>query len=279
MDNPASLLPALTEIALQAGRVIMEVYAQDFEEIKKKDGSPVTVADHRAEALILEGLAALTPGIAIVAEEEVAAGRTPEIGPCFYLVDPLDGTRDFLERHDGEFTVNIALIENGAPIAGVVYAPGIGDLYAGAGAEAWRQKCDIASARPMGARLPLRVGIGAEGALRMLTSRRAKSERLDKFGAAIGPHQHDRLSSSLKFCLVAAGEVDVYPRFGQVSEWDAAAGDAVLRAAGGNVCRADGAPFLYGQSAPDFSVNGLVAYGGPITEQIVRHALKASPVA
>jgi len=273
MTDPVAMLPALVELAVAAGAEIMDVYAQDFEEIKKDDGSPVTIADHRAEAIILAGLARIAPGVPIVAEEEVAAGRTPAIGKLFFLVDPLDGTRDFLERHDGEFTVNIALIEDGAPIAGVVYAPAIGDLFAGAGAYAWRQTRDPRGASPAGARLPLRVQIGAQGMLRMLTSRRAKSDRLERFSDALGGHQHDRLSSSIKFCLIAAGEADIYPRFGQVSEWDAAAGDAVLRAAGGNMVRANGAPFLYGQSAPDFSVDGLVAFGGPVTEQVVRRAL------
>ena len=276
-DDPEFLLPALVELALKAGLIIMDVYRADFEEIKKSDGSPVTVADHRAEALILEGLTALAPGLAIIAEEEVAAGRTPAIGQSFFLVDPLDGTRDFLERHDGEFTVNIGLIEHGVPVAGVVYAPAIGDLYFGAKDKAWRQQCDVTTAKPTGAKLPLRVQAGAEGMLRMLTSRRAKSDRLEAFTKALGPHQHDRLSSSMKLCVIAAGEADLYPRFGQISEWDVAAGDAVLRAAGGGSCDAEGAPLLYGRTAPNFALDrGMVSYGGPITEQIVRHALKES---
>jgi 3'(2'), 5'-bisphosphate nucleotidase len=276
-DNPEFLLPALVDLALKAGRVVMEVYAQDFEEIKKQDGSPVTIADQRAEALIIEGLVALSPGVAIVAEEEVAAGRTPAIGQRFYLVDPLDGTRDFLERHDSEFTVNIGLIEHGVPVAGVVYAPAIGDLYAGANGKAYRQRCDVKTAAPTGAKLPLSVNAGAEGALLMLTSRRAKSDRLEAFTAALGPHQHDRLSSSMKLVKIAAGEADLYPRFGQISEWDVAAGDAVLRAAGGSSCDADGGPLLYGREAPNFALNrGMVSYGGPVTEAIVRHALRAS---
>jgi 3'(2'), 5'-bisphosphate nucleotidase len=275
MTDAAALLPALVDLAIAAGCEIMDVYSRDFEEIKKSDGSPVTIADHRAEAIILKGLEKIAPGVPIVAEEEVAAGRTPQIGVLFFLVDPLDGTRDFLERHDGEFTVNIALISDGAPVAGVVYAPAIGDLFAGGGDTAFRQARHREGGAPDGARLPLRVQIGAEGMVRMLTSRRAKSDRLERFAAALGGHQHDRLSSSIKFCLIAAGEADLYPRFGQVSEWDAAAGDAVLRAAGGNMVRADGSPFLYGRSAPDFSVDGLVAFGGPVTEQIVRRALKA----
>jgi 3'(2'),5'-bisphosphate nucleotidase len=274
--SPEFLLPALVDIALKAGRVIMEVYAQDFEEIKKADGSPVTIADQRAEALIIEGLVAVAQGVPIVAEEEVAAGRTPAIGKQFFLVDPLDGTRDFLEKSDGEFTVNIGLIDGGVPVAGVVYAPAIGELYYGAAGKAWRQQCDVRTATPTGAKLPLRVLAGAEGALRMLTSKRAKSNRLEAFSAALGGHQHDRMSSSIKFIKIATGEADLYPRFGQVSEWDAAAADAVLRAAGGNVVRASGEPFLYGLKAPDFSVDSLVAYGGPVTEAIVMRALKDS---
>jgi 3'(2'), 5'-bisphosphate nucleotidase len=274
--SPDFILPALVDIALKAGRVIMEVYAEDFEEIKKKDGSPVTIADQRAEALIIEGLVAISPGVPIIAEEEVAAGRTPAIGKQFYLVDPLDGTRDFLERSDAEFSVNIGLIDGGVPVAGVVYAPAIGDLYFGAGNSAWRQQCDVKTATPTGAKLPLRVLPGAQGAMRLLTSKRAKSNRLEAFAQALGGHQHDRMSSSMKFMKIATGEADIYPRFGQVSEWDAAAADAVLRAAGGNVVRANGEPFLYGLKAPDFSVDSLVAYGGPVTEEIVRYALKAS---
>jgi 3'(2'), 5'-bisphosphate nucleotidase len=273
MSSHADLIPALAALAIEAGREIMAVYQTDFSAERKDDGSPVTIADQRAEAVILAGLSRLMPGAPVIAEEEVAAGRVPAIKDCFFLVDPLDGTKDFLQRRAGEFTVNIGLIENGFPVAGAVYAPAVGDLYAGAVDTAYRQRFEPLTFAPLGDPVAIRVAARGPADLRPVTSRTDSSPRLDAFLTAIGGEERRKVSSSIKFCLLAAGELDLYPRFGQVNEWDAAAGDAVLRAAGGGVITLDGAPLLYGTKAPDFLVNGFIAYGGAAARQAARAAL------
>jgi 3'(2'),5'-bisphosphate nucleotidase len=240
----------------------------------KQDGSPVTVADQEAEALILAGLRTLAPGAVIIAEEEAAAGLAD--GPCpetFFLVDPLDGTRDFVEAKDrGEFTVNIALVEKGRPVLGAVYAPARGRLYAGGPAGAWTAPCDPETAEPLGP--PAAIHVAASGSpLRAVRSRR--SNGADAFLDRVGPVARTGMSSSLKFCIVAAGEADLYPRFEPVSEWDVAAGEAVLAAAGGVVVDLQGKPLRYGDWRRSFRVDGFVALGGPAAQAAGRAALKA----
>jgi len=245
----SSLLPALEDLTRRAGEVIMAVYAQDFDVRRKGDHSPVTEADEKAEAIILPALAALTPGIPVVAEEEAAAGRIPQVGKGpFWLVDPLDGTKEFIKRN-GEFTVNIGLIRDGVPALGVVLAPAQGQLWSGA--EGRASKVDAQGHRRAIACRPLPV----HGAV-VLTSRSHRNpEALDLWMEQFPGATLDFAGSSLKFCKVAEGTADLYPRFGPTSEWDTAAASAVLLAAGGMVTTFDGAPLAYAKPNfrnPDF---------------------------
>ncbi len=254
MKDLVSLLPEITELAHRAGDAIMEIYATDFEHTLKADRSPVTAADLAAEAVIEKRLAALTPDIPLVAEEAASAGRLPDItGDRFWLVDPLDGTREFLDRND-EFTVNIALVEAGRPVLGVVYAPALALTFTGIpGGGAARTAAGNASAEITVRPIPA-------GGLTIVASRRHGDA--EAIGRLLGDHRiGDRKTagSSLKFCLVAAGEADLYPRFGRTMEWDTAAGHAVLAAAGGRITVADGTELAYGK--PGLDNPHFVAWG------------------
>jgi 3'(2'), 5'-bisphosphate nucleotidase len=253
MPEPrAQLLPGLRQIALQAGAVIMNIYQGHIAVRAKADQSPVTEADEAAEAVILAALAELAPQIPVIAEESVAAGRIPEIGEGpFWLVDPLDGTKEFISRN-GEFTVNVALIEDGLPTLGVVFAPAIGQLYlAGPGAVTLEK--DGGAARPIAVRRP-----AADG-LVVVASRSHRDSKTDDYLADFEVKSLTSAGSSLKLCLVAAGEADLYPRLGRTMEWDIAAGHAVLAAAGGRVETLEGAPLSYGK--PGFENPFFVARG------------------
>lgn len=257
MSTPGliQLREALLPVARAAGQAILGIYATDFEVRGKADASPVTEADERAEAVILPELARLTPDIPVVSEEAAAAGRIPRVGERFWLVDPLDGTKEFISRN-GEFTVNIALIEQGRPVLGVVLAPAIDRLFAGAdgvGAfvEEQGQRRAIACRR-----------VPAEGLTVVASRSHGDAAALEKFLAGRKVASQTNAGSSLKLCLVAAGEADVYPRLGRTMEWDIAAGDAVLRAAGGLVTTLDGRPLNYGKPGfdnPHFAAWGSVA--------------------
>ena len=250
--TPQALLDALLPIARQAGAAIMDIYATDFAVRGKADASPVTEADERAEALILPALASLTPDIPIVAEEAAAAGRIPSVGERFWLVDPLDGTKEFINRN-GEFTVNIALIENGSPVLGVVFAPALDRLFAGAaGLGAFVE--DKGVRRDIVCRTE-----PAEGLTVVASRSHGDAEALASFLAGRKVARQTNAGSSLKLCLVAAGEADVYPRLGRTMEWDIAAGDAVLRAAGGIVRTLDGPALRYGKA--DFANPHFAAWG------------------
>lgn len=233
----------------------MEIYQSDFAVRAKEDESPVTLADEKAEAIITESLLRLAPGVPVVAEEAAAAGHLPDVSAgLFWLVDPLDGTKSFVRR-EGEFTVNIALVENGAPRMGVVFGPGMDALYAAAGpGSAIREKA--------GEKSILKVRAVPEDGLTVVASRsHGDPKLLDDFLAARKIAKLAKASSSMKFCVVAEGEADVYPRFGPTSEWDTAAGHAVLSAAGGRVLTEDGKPFLYGK--PGFKNPNFIAWGAP----------------
>ena len=236
------MLDTLVSIAKDAGDVILEIYDRaDLGAQTKGDGSPVTLADEAAEAVILKGLANAFPDIPVIAEEAVAAGEIPEIGSRFFLVDPLDGTKEFIKRN-GEFTVNIALIEDGAPVSGVVYTPALGEIFAGDRSGARRAKLEGAGFVDWTA---IHARTAPKGGLRVVASRShaggETEDYLNRFEIA------DLVSagSSLKLCKVAAGEADLYPRLGRTMAWDIAAGHAVLRAAGGFVRTLDGATFSY----------------------------------
>ncbi len=252
LPNRSDLLEHVLSIARAAGKLIMEIYATNFSVRGKDDASPVTEADETAEAWILPALAALTPDVPVVAEEAVAAGRVPAVADRFWLVDPLDGTKEFISRN-GEFTVNIALVEHGAPVLGVVYAPALERLFAGAaGAGAFVEE--------RGVRRPVAVRNAPETGLTVVASRSHNDETaLDAFLVGRKVAELRSAGSSLKLCLVAGGEADVYPRLGRTMEWDIAAGHAVLAAAGGRITTIDGAPFMYGK--PAFENPHFVAWG------------------
>ena len=254
MIDRNALLEAMAIAARKAGDAILEIYATDFVVSDKKDASPVTEADQRAEAIILEALALAAPGIPVVAEEEVAAGRCPDVDHSFFLVDPLDGTREFIERR-GDFTVNIALIEHHAPVLGVVLTPVEARLFAGdvTTGVAW-QEAD-------GTRRPIRVRAAPE-MLVAVASRSHGSSATDAYLQRLPIAERVSRGSSLKLCLLACGEADIYPRLGPTYEWDIAAGDAVLRAAGGSLLDADGAVMTYGK--PRFWNRGFLALGGGV---------------
>ena len=250
---PLVLLDELALLARRAGAAVMAVYASDFSVSGKADASPVTEADVRAEAIIVAGLTALAPGIPVVAEEAMAAGAAPQIGQRFWLVDPLDGTREFISRN-GEFTVNIALIEDGAPLAGVVYAPAIDQLYAGCGGHgAFIEEAGVR--RATACRTPPPAGL-------VVVSSRSHGDEatLRAYLAGRQVASVAYAGSSLKLCLIANAQADLYPRFGRTMEWDIAAGHAVLAAAGGHVHRLDGSPLRYGKPGfenPHFVASGL----------------------
>jgi 3'(2'), 5'-bisphosphate nucleotidase len=257
----ATLLTALRRIAEGAGAVIMDVYeGRVAAEVRRKiDHSPVTAADEAAEAHILSALRELTPDIPVISEEAAEAGTLPALsGHRFWLVDPLDGTREFLERND-EFTVNIALIADGHPVAGVVHAPALGKTWIGAGAGTAHCVADGQPPQPIRARrLP------ASGAVVAASRRHGDAAAMDAFLKTIKVESHLSAGSSLKFCLLASGQADVYPRFGRTMEWDTAAGHAVLLAAGGRVDRADrgagdATPLTYGK--PGFENPPFIAWG------------------
>lgn len=267
MTRPS--LEDLARLTLAAGREIMAVRAAGFEAIRKGDGSIVTIADQRAEAIIEDGLAALAPGIPMLGEEAYAAGRVPDASARFFCVDPLDGTRGFSQGGD-EFTVNIALIEDGAPVMGVVYAPAPGELYVGEPGRAARASAIDGDAIAFA---PISTQAKQDAAWRLVASRSfARTPQAAAFAAALGACTQVEASSSIKFCRVAEGRADLYARFGGMSEWDAAAGHAILNAAGGGVMRLDGAPLTYGHRENHFHIDGLVAYADEAARQA---ALKA----
>ncbi len=236
-----TILDAMIEAALAAGRVICEVYDNPVAPEFKSDGSPVTVADRRAEEVILGMLAPL--GLPVVAEESVAAGRVPDIGDRWFCVDPLDGTREFLKRN-GEFTVNVALIEDGRAVAGVVLAPATGILYYGSEAGAFESRL-TADGRPAA---PAPIAVKPGGPLRVVASRSHGHGALHALMETMRVEADVSVGSSLKFCLLARGDAQLYPRFTPTSEWDTAAGQAVLEAAGGVVLKLDGEPLRYGNT-------------------------------
>jgi 3'(2'), 5'-bisphosphate nucleotidase len=244
-------LKTLVRIARAAGSVVMRHYEAGCDTRIKSDRSPVTDADEEAEKLILAELSAAYPGVPVVAEEQAAAGRIVKAGAHFFLVDPVDGTKEFVKR-GGEFTVNIGEIRDGAPVSGVVLAPAIGRLFVGAvGEGAFELSGD--TLRAIAARTPAADGLVA------VSSRSHPDAKTDELLKTLPIKGNTNAGSSLKFCLVAAGEADIYPRAGQTMEWDTAAGHAVLAAAGGRMTTWEGAPFVYGK--PDFRNGPFIARG------------------
>lgn len=249
------LLDEIVVISHRAGAAIMEIYATDFTHEAKADKSPVTAADLAAEAVIEARLAELAPDIPLVAEEAAAAGRLPDIsGGRFWLVDPLDGTREFLSRN-GEFTVNIALVEDGHPVLGVIHAPALGLTCTGVSG---RGATRVRDGRPA-ERLAVRP-VPPEGLTVVASRRHGDPAAIDRLLGGQPMADRKSVGSSLKFCLVAAGEADIYPRFGRTMEWDTAAGHAILVAAGGRVTDAAGHDLVYGK--PGFENPAFIGWGG-----------------
>ncbi len=246
----------LTAIAVSAGNILMQHYNSTIEVLKKTDNSPVTQADIAANTYIVEALRQLTPNIPVVAEENAEAANAAVQGAAhFWLVDPLDGTKGFI-RKSGEFTVNIGLIRQGVPVAGVVYVPVTEELYyAGENAPAYKQVRN-ASPQPIYATTP-----DDEGMV-VVASLSHRTPETDAYISTVKVKSFMAAASSLKFCLLAEGKADLYPRFGRTMEWDTAAGDAVLRAAGGKVETLDGTPLTYGKAGfenPYFIAQGKTA--------------------
>ena len=244
-------------LALEAGDIIMDIYnADDFEVKSKSDDSPVTAADEAADAHISAGLAAAFPDMLVVTEEQAASHS--ESATDFIIVDPLDGTKEFIKRR-GDFTVNIALVEGGSPTRGVVYAPAKGRLfYTDEAGQSVEEQGPFDTAK-QGLTKPISVKSPDNSALIVVASKSHRDEATDAY---INKYNVDDLTgagSSLKFCLVATGEADLYPRLGRTMEWDTAAGDAVLRGAGGMVVRFDDhTPFTYGK--PIYENPFFIAY-------------------
>ncbi|WP_321394082.1 3'(2'),5'-bisphosphate nucleotidase CysQ [Emcibacter sp.] len=259
-DQPVDfqkLADVLVPTAIRAGQKIMEIYAQDFEVVFKDDTSPVTVADEAAEKIILADLAPLTPEIPVVAEESAAAGNIPDVDNRFWLVDPLDGTKEFIKK-GSDFTVNIALVENRLPVFGIVYAPALGKLYlAKSAGEALIM--DVSDDGVTSNATPITVRDVPEDGIVGVASKSHRDDATNDFLDRYGITDTKSIGSSLKFCLVASAEADIYPRFGPTMEWDTGAGHAVLRAAGGDVVNPDGSPFLYGKV--DFRNGPFIANG------------------
>lgn len=241
-QESARLLDLITPLAETAGAKIMTYYKGDMDVRTKSDSSPVTAADEAAEKIIIAGLREIAPGVPIVAEEEMAAGAKVDVsGDRFWLVDPLDGTKEFVSHRD-EFTVNIALVENGVPILGVVTAPALDVVYTGAGPGNATVRRGDGKAESISARKQPAAGA-------VVTASRSHSD-MKKIQELMNQQSINNMKisgSSVKFCLVAEGVADIYPRYGPTREWDTAAGHAVLLAAGGSVRTLDGKEMLYGK--------------------------------
>jgi len=250
---------AIARATLAAGPAVMEEYAWEKGARSKADGSPVTAADERAEKIIHGWLERMAPSIPIVAEEACAAGGSLDGGTRFFLVDPLDGTREFLARN-GEFTINVALVDRGAPVAGAVYAPASDRLWF-AGETAFFCVVRVGGDLPEETHWRRLRTRAAPPRLVALASRSHCDPDTEAFLAELPIAERRSAGSSLKFCVIAEGEADVYPRFAPTMEWDTAAGDAVLRAAGGLVLDTGGRPLLYGKVSAGLRNGGFVAWG------------------
>ena len=261
LDQVAEVFAALT---VEAAVAVMGVYAGDHHARVKADSSLVCDADERAEAIIREGWAKHLPFLPVIAEEAASRGEKPRCGRAFILVDPVDGTREFLHRN-GEFTVNIALIVDGVPRAGAVYAPAISQLWM-AGTRAYTFTIEPGAPLPPSAgRREIKVRPKPARGLTALASRSNADARTDTFLAALPIAERRCAGSSLKFCILAEGAADVYPRFGPTMEWDTAAGDAVLRVAGGAVVDERGAVLRYGKAEAHYRNGPFIAWGDRTT--------------
>lgn len=246
------LIDELAIAAREAGEAILQIVRRGFEVEAKQDTSPVTAADRAAELVILAALARAAPGVPVIAEEQVAAGHIPAHDEIYFLVDPLDGTKEFIRGGD-DYTVNIGLIERGVPRLGVVYAPATGRLHGGCvGEGAWLEEGE--------GRVPIATRARGEEVTAVASKSHLNQATIDYLEAAVGTCGYVSIGSSLKFCILAEGQADIYPRAAPTSEWDTAAGHAVLLAAGGLVDGPDGEALRYGKRA--FLNRAFVATSG-----------------
>ena len=260
MKELDALARALGEITLAAAIPVMEVYDSDFATSTKEDASPVTEADRRAEAVILDALERVLPGVPVIAEERYSAGHCPEIGDEFLLVDPVDGTKEFIQKR-GDFTINIGLIRARQPVVGVVYAPAKRALYLG-GAGAWRGEMAPGGRIGTDGLRAIATRPDPAGDITAVMSRSHADAASEDFARRHGVTHTVSAGSSLKFCLMAEGRAQLYPRFGPTMEWDTAAGHGVLVAAGGRVTTPDEQPFLYAKTDEGFRNGPFVAWAG-----------------
>lgn len=264
LPTHAALADALLPVVLEAGRLILDTRARGLNVDTKADRSPVTEADRKSEELLTAALHIAAPGIAVIAEEASAAGAQSLSSATFFAVDPLDGTRDFVAGRD-EFTINIGLVDGGRPTFGLIYAPARSELFltpaAGVAAAATVDVRDPVRGVADLALTTLRVRPFVPGHGHALLSRSETGPDYDARVKALGGATKHGVSSSIKFCQIARGEADLYPRFGPTCEWDIAAGQAILEAAGGTLTQLDGQPMVYGKVAAGFLNGGFVARG------------------
>ena len=260
----AALAEALLPAVLAAGRLEMGYFAGEVAVESKADCSPVTAADREAEAILVKALHEAAPGVPVIAEEAAARGHTPAASDLFFLVDPLDGTREFVARRP-EFTINIGLVAAGRPVFGIVYSPASSDFFVtlapGRAASAVIAPDAKVSSLAGCALVPLATREPDAACLVAIESRSTRNAATERFIQGLGVRQTLTSGSSIKFCIIARGDADLYPRLGETSEWDTAAGQAILEAAGGAVCTLDGAPLTYGKAARAYINPHFVAWG------------------
>ncbi len=272
--NYQAIAEDFAELAVAAGAAVMLFYNSDSHAREKGDTSPVCDADLAGEAVILAGLAARLPDLPVISEEAAAAGAQSICGDAFILVDPVDGTREFLAGK-GEFTVNIGLVVHGEPKVGAVYAPALGQMWLAGDYPVTFPVAPGGQLPPVGQRQRIHVRKQDEDGLVALTSWSHTDPRTSAFLDNLNVKERRMIGSSLKFCALADGSADIYPRFGATMEWDTAAGDAVLRAAGGIVLDREGQPLRYGKAATKFMNGSFVAWADPAAIQATLGARRA----
>ena len=255
------LMPALASLMSEAGARILDLAAKGLRGRSKPDASVVTDADEAAEAILRAGIERIAPGIPVVAEEAIASGQTMAAPDTFFLVDPLDGTREILAGRS-EFTVNVALVSGRTPVLGLVYAPAEGVLYAGGEGRALRAKLMPGNRFVQSDATTIRAR-PRPGQLVATVSRSHLDPASEAFLADLPVARRIQVGSAIKFCRLAEGAADVYPRLAPVHEWDAAAGHALLVAAGGSMAAPDGGPLVYGRPEKGWRIEGFVAWGAP----------------
>jgi 3'(2'), 5'-bisphosphate nucleotidase len=265
----AALADALLPAVLEAGVLQMRYFRNGVAVNHKSDASPVTAADQEAETILLAALHRVAPNIPVIAEEAASAGNIPTIGSEFFLVDPLDGTREFVSGSE-DFTVNIALVRDGSPYFGIVYAPATGQLFIGLGNTCEPEAAievhvpkDARNVRHLAELNPRAISCRRAdlAALTVVSSRSHRTAEVEEFLSPFNVRERRHVGSSLKFVTVARGDADLYPRIGSINEWDTAAGHAVLVAAGGAVTTFDGRPLTYGKVAAKFLNPDFIAWG------------------